>query len=57
MLIIAPAITAKSFGHCTPAKLLNIMISSDCLVLLVIESLHIAFFYLPGYFALSIRPG
>lgn len=39
MLIIAPAITAKSFGRCTPAKLLTVLISSDCLVLLGRKSL------------------
>lgn len=44
MLIIALAITAKSFGCCMPAKLITVMTSPDCLVLLDMKSLHIAFF-------------
>lgn len=47
MLIITLAITAKSFGRGTPAKLLTVMISSDCPVLLALKSLHIAFFIYP----------
>lgn len=55
MLIIAPAITAKSFGCFIPAKLITVMISPDCLVLLDMKSLHIAFFYLSSYLAISIK--
>lgn len=55
MLIIAPAITAKSFGRWMPAKLITALISSDCPLLLVMKSSHIAFFYFSCYFAISIK--
>lgn len=46
MLIIAGAITAKSFGRSMAAKLQTVMILPDCLVLLVMKSFHIAFFFI-----------
>lgn len=46
MLIIAGAITVKSFGRCMAAKLQTVMILPDCLVLLVMKSFHVAFFFI-----------